>query len=265
MKISLIITTYNRPDALKKVFESLTIQTRLPDEVLIADDGSGPMTAEFISKISMQTPFQLVHVWQEDQGFRAARIRNEAIKKTSGDYIVLLDGDCVVPKRFIQDHIDLAREGFFSQGKRIVVSENFSPAFVREHANSTPKLIRLFLTGDISNAHHIFHIPWFPCLPSKSLKGIKSCNMAFFRNDIFAVNGFNEDFIGWGREDSELAIRFFNYGLRRRSHPFMAACFHLWHPELSRDRLHDNDDILERALTSNKYTCSNGLEKNKKQ
>ena len=83
--------------------------------------------------------------------------------------------------------------------------------------------------------------------------------MGFFRDDIFAVNGFNQDFIGWGREDSELAVRFFKYGLMRRSHPFMAICFHLWHKENERGRLDINDKILEKAIYSKGYICSNGL------
>ena len=261
MKVSLIITTYNRPDALKKVFESIKTQTLLVDEVHIADDGSEPKASKTLSTTHSEIPFPLKHIWHEDQGFRAAHIRNKAIREATGDYIILLDGDCIVPRKFIEDHVRLAKKGFFYQGKRVVISESFSPYFTFKHANSPFKLIKLFFTRQISNTHHIIRLPWFPDISSTSLKGIKSCNMGFFREDIYAVNGFNEDFIGWGREDSELAVRFFKYGLKRKSHPFMAICFHLWHKENNRDCLQINDEILKGAATSNEYRCSNGLEK----
>ena len=83
--------------------------------------------------------------------------------------------------------------------------------------------------------------------------------MGFFREDIFAVNGFNTDFAGWGREDSELAVRLYRLGLRRKGQPFRAACFHLWHPEHARDRLERNDNLLRDAMASKAYACKNGL------
>ncbi len=83
--------------------------------------------------------------------------------------------------------------------------------------------------------------------------------MGFPSQDIFAVNGFNQDFVGWGREDSELAARFYEYGLKRKEHPFMAVCFHLWHEENNRERLAINDSLLKKTIKSNGYVCSNGL------
>jgi predicted glycosyltransferase involved in capsule biosynthesis len=85
--------------------------------------------------------------------------------------------------------------------------------------------------------------------------------MGLFRSDLFAVNGFNEDFEGWGREDSELAARLYNYGLKRNVHPFMAICFHLWHTENSREQLADNDEMLRKAQLSNDYYALQGLVK----
>ncbi|MDY0221981.1 MAG: galactosyltransferase-related protein, partial [Desulfobacterium sp.] len=81
----------------------------------------------------------------------------------------------------------------------------------------------------------------------------------FFREDLFAVNGFNQDFKGWGREDSELVARLYNYGLRRREHPFMAVCFHLWHLENDRENFMKNDALLNETILSGEYFCKNGL------
>ncbi len=259
MKTSVIVTTYNRPDALKKIMGSLQDQTRLPDEVIIADDGSGPQTSELIERFLSNTRFRLCHVWQEDRGFRAGWIRNNAIEKTTGEYIILLDGDCMPTRHFIEDHIALAEHGFFIQGKRVLISKRLSPRFSHEHANTISMLLKYLLSGDISNAHHLIRLPGFPASVSTRLSGIKSCNMGFYKNDIVAVNGFNQDFAGWGREDSELAVRFFKYGLKRKEHRFMAICFHLWHKENNRAQLSRNDQLLKKTIESNEYFCSNGL------
>ncbi len=259
MKISIIITTYNRPNALGKVLEALRYQMRLTDEVIVADDGSGPETAKLVERLSKGFPCPVYHVWQEDRGFRAAAIRNKAIKKSHGEYIILLDGDCIPGKHFIKDHLFLSEKGFFLQGKRALVSEELSAIFTHEIANSFQKLLKPILSRNISNAHHIIRLRFFPAYSSTKQKGIKSCNMAFFKEDILAINGFNQNFIGWGREDSELAIRFYKYGLKRKEHPFMAVCFHLWHKENDRKQLSINDKLLQEAIDSHDYVCTNGL------
>lgn len=259
MKLSLIITTYNRNAELRKVLEGLRYQTVYPDEVIVADDGSTTETETMVKNITQDFPCCIKHVWHEDRGFRAAKIRNEAIKKAEGDYIVFLDGDCVPGRNFIKDHMSLAEKGFFFQGKRILVNRKCSPEFSQRKANSTLMLLKYALMRDISNIHHLLRMPFFPAKLSIEQRGIKTCNMGLFKEDIVAVNGFNQDFVGWGREDSEFATRLYHYGLKRKDHPFMAICFHLWHNERSRKHLFINDLLLKKAIDSNDYFCSNGL------
>ncbi len=261
MNISLIITTYNRPDALEKVLDGLKLQTRMPAEIIIADDGSGRETEQAVEDGRQDMPVPMEHVWQDDQGFRAAGIRNKAIVKASGDYIILLDGDCIPGKHFIADHLKLAKPGYFYQGKRILVNKKASNRFTCRDANALSRLVALSLKRQIANRHHMIRIPFFPVLSSSKMSGIKSCNMGIFRKDLFAVNGFNENFKGWGREDSELVARLYKFGLKRKDHPFMAACFHLWHRENSRERLSYNDELLERGMTSGDFFTLNGLVK----
>ena len=258
---SVIITTYNRPDTLEKVLEALCRQTRLADEIIVADDGSEPETLEMIRHFQKNCPRTINHVWQKDRGFRAARIRNKAINRSTGEYIILLDGDCIPSGHFVEDHLTLAEKKTFFQGKRILAGEGISNSFSYAHTETTLKLIGYALSGEFSNSHHLIRLPWFPALRNKKQSGIRSCNMSFFRDDVFAVNGFNEDFTGWGREDSELAARFYRYGLRRKEHPFMAVCFHLQHERNSTDNLKANDAILENSIRSEEYFCKNGLEK----
>ena len=258
MKVSVIITTYESPHYLKKVLDGFLFQKRAPHEIIIADDGSGNDTAQVIKSFSEISPSPVLHVWQEHKGFRAAKNRNEAIKQSSGDYIILLDGDCVINSNFISDHVSLLKEGFFIQGKRILINKHASIDFTSAHANSVTSLVKMALTGKISNIHHLIRFPYFPALKNRHIKGIKSCNMSFFKKDLQAVNGFNEDFVGWGNEDSELACRFFKYGLIKKVHPFMAICFHLWHPA-NKIVSEKNKQLLLESIASKEYYCANGI------
>lgn len=259
MNVSVIVTTYERPDALRKVLDGLAFQKRAPEEVIVADDGSGPATKEAVKDFEGKSPFPLKHVWHEDRGFRAAKIRNEAIKASTGGYLIFLDGDCLPDRRFVADHTSLSEQGFFFQGKRVLVGQAASQGFDSLSANSPHELLGLALRGRISNFHHALRAPFFPPLRGRSMKGIKSCNMGIFREDLLAVNGFNEAFVGWGREDSELAARLYKYGLRRKGHPFMAVCFHLWHEETSRENLKRNEGLLRGALQGGDFRCAEGI------
>jgi glycosyltransferase involved in cell wall biosynthesis len=259
MQLSVIITTYNRPDALVRVLEGLSRQTQLPDEVVIADDGSGPNTAATIERCAGFSPFPLEHVWHPDRGFRVAAIRNQAIHRSTGDSIIFLDGDCVPERHFIQDHARLAERGFFYQGRRMLVSRKLSPTFTVCQADTFWQKMQLLVSGQIANRHHLMRLPWLPPRRSTSLNGVLGCNMGVFRDDLYAVNGFNEDFEGWGREDSELAVRLYHYGLKRKTHRFAAICFHLWHTQNDRKRLFTNDALLAQMMATKTSFCARGL------
>lgn len=259
MKLSVIVTTYNNPEALLKVIAGLSTQSRLPDEVIVADDGSGPETGGLVERMRKESGLTIKHVWHEDMGFRAAKIRNEAVKQAEGEYIIFMDGDCVPNRHYVADHLSLAQKGFFVQGKRVILNEKASARFTLDKANNTKYLLRETLHGHMGNAHHILRIPFLPASRSTSMRGIKTCNFGVFREDVMAVNGFNEAFIGWGREDSEFAARLYKYGLKRKEHPFMATCFHLWHPENSRESLGRNEALLSETVEGKGYRCRRGI------
>ncbi len=122
MTVSLIITTYNRPDALNLVLKSALNQKQLPDEIIIADDGSGRQTQDLIKLFSQTTLIPIIHSWQDDFGFRAAMARNRAIAKAKGEYIILTDGDIIFNKYFIEDHLAYAKTGYFIQGTRVLLT-----------------------------------------------------------------------------------------------------------------------------------------------
>lgn len=256
---SLVITTYNSPDVLDLSIRSAFEQSEPPCEIIVADDGSTSETTMLLESRRVASRIPVVHIWQEDRGFRAAASRNRAIAAARGNYIVIIDGDMLLHRDFIKDHKRMALEGTFIQGSRVLLSqENTCRRFATRRIS-----VSLFEQG-IENRKNVLRSPLLSrilALNNSSSSGIRSCNMSFFRNDCIHVNGFNEDFIGWGREDSEFAIRLINSGILRRNVRFSALASHLWHAENERKTLAENDRILEQAIVGNLTTCQHGIDK----
>ncbi|MGD9947745.1 MAG: glycosyltransferase family 2 protein [Desulfobulbus sp.] len=257
IKVSLIVTTYNWKEALEVVLRSAFEQTFLPIEIVVADDGSRPDTAALIRRLTSESPVPLVHVWQEDIGFRVARIRNQALVKAQGQYIVFLDGDMVLDQNFIVDHLMLAREGWFVQGPRALVGEKLTQQILGRGRLQLP----IALQG-IGNKKNCLRSIWLSQLFSweaSGLHGIRLCNFSLWKQDALRVNGFNEDFEGWGREDSEFVARLLNIGVRRQNLRFRALGYHLHHPINERNRLVANDRLLQNTIEKRLVWCENGL------
>jgi glycosyltransferase involved in cell wall biosynthesis len=256
--VSLIITTYNWKEALELSILSALRQTCMPDEIIIADDGSGEDTRRLIDGMATGSPVPIVHVWQEDKGFRAARVRNKAIIKATGEYILFIDGDIILHRAFIADHKEAARPHFFSQGSRVLLT----PMKTRQVLEKKQVDFFIFESG-LENRKNTIRSGILSRLASSqsmNLNGIRTCNFAFWRVDGAAVNGFNEDFEGWGREDSEFAVRLMNRGVRRQNIKFRALAYHLFHKEHSRGSLERNDRILADAVKNRSTWCLRGLD-----
>lgn len=258
MRISVAVITYNWPEALELVLRALASQTQLPHEVIVTDDGSRPETRELLLRLARDYPVRLVHLWQPDEGARMSRARNRAIAAARGDYIILLDGDMVAERHFIADHRTFARRGCFTQGSRVLTDASS----VRRMLGREPSFPDFFRRG-IDRRRHTLRLPWLAHLfarPSTRQRGIKSCNMGFWRDDLLRLNGFNEAMTGWGREDTELAVRAFHAGLRRRDLRLGGLAVHLYHR--TRKHLVDNpnDRILEDTRRGRLVRCEPGVE-----
>ncbi len=259
MKVSLIITTYNRPDALKLVLKSALKQHRLPHEIVVADDGSGEETANVIQEAAKKSAVPILHAWQEDEGFRAAMSRNRAAAMSSGEYIVMIDGDMVLHPLFIKDHIEAAEPGTFVQGGRVLLSEEAT-----KEAIIKSRISFSIFSKSIKNRKNALRCTLLSSLfsrKSRSLKGIRTCNFALFREDLLAVNGFDNRFVGWGREDSEFAARLLNSGMVRKDLRFAAIAYHLYHKESPREALKENDRRLERTIKERLVRCEDGIDR----
>ena len=259
-RASVVITTYNWPEALDLALRALARQRRLPFEVVVADDGSREPTRELIARIARDYPVPLRHSWQEDLGFRVALARNRAIAATSGDYVLLLDGDMVAHPRFVADHLHAAQRGSFVQGQRVLTDE-----VGRDRLLSGETQALGFFDRGLTRRRHTLRIPALAALSLRGTRGqstaaIKTCNQGWWRDDLVALNGFDERYEGWGREDKDLAVRAFHAGLDRRSLRFAGLATHLYHRERHDDGDSPNDALLAEAKASGRVRALVGLE-----
>ncbi|MCL2246696.1 MAG: glycosyltransferase family 2 protein [Lentimicrobiaceae bacterium] len=257
--VSLCITTYNSPDYLGLTLKSVLAQSVLPQEVIIADDGSEATTQFLIEQFKAIFPIPLLHCWHPDEGFRVAKIRNQAILASHCEYLIFIDGDMVLHPHFIRDHINKSQLQHFIQGSRVLVSKKIS-----EERLYSKNISFHFCSKGILNRANTLSLPWLSIIitryyGAKDHTGIRSCNLSFWRKDALNINGFNEDFEGWGREDSEFAVRLLNSGVKRLNLKLGGVGFHIWHPENSQRLLHKNQALLERALENREVWCNNGL------
>ncbi|TLV02091.1 glycosyltransferase family 2 protein [Dyadobacter luticola] len=256
---SLIISTYNWPEALRLCLLSVKMQSVLPCEVIVADDGSTAQTAELIEAIRADFPVKLIHIWQEDEGFRLSKIRNKAIATSSCDYVIQIDGDLVLHKHFIKDHLAMRKRGTFVAGSRVLMDKPLSDKLVQLQR---PR-VDLFQPG-LKNICNRFSIRWLSRYMADRYKNqdiftLRGCNMAFWKEDLVRVNGYNEVFHAWGREDNEIAVRLLNSGLKKRAIKFGGVVFHIFHPEADRARFRETDEhLLESVLRKSVY-CAQGL------
>jgi glycosyltransferase involved in cell wall biosynthesis len=258
VRISLIITTYNWPAALDLVLKSVSRQRRLPDEVIVADDGSGAETAEVVASWSRRIKVPVHHIWQENKGFRAGRSRNRGIAAARGNYIIFIDGDMVLDEHFVADHASAMAPGYFIQGLRIATNAACTARMLARGSTS----FGVFTRG-LRRPHLALRSPWLSARLSRQevrMGAIKSCNEGFWRADLVAVNGFNEAIKGWGPEDKECVARLVNLGVQGKHLRFAGLAAHLDHRTRAPGGDNPNDAILAATLASHSTRCDDGLD-----
>ena len=266
MRTSLIVTTYNWPQALARCLASIASQRRMPDEVIVADDGSTQETTECIRAFAASFPVPLHHAWQEDRGFRLARVRNLGIERSTGDYLIFLDGDMVLHRDFVADHATFATRGTWLQGGRL----NSSPAEAQRllaggRARFAPWMdFDAHLAGELKREHAL-RLPWLARRRSRRSYGgaVMGCNMGVWREDIERINGFDEAFEGWGHEDIDMALRLAHAGVGRRALRFAGLAVHIWHRTRRPDAnagLQPNDLLVQYTRDTRRIRCERGLD-----
>lgn len=265
MRLAVVVTTYNHPDALGAVLDGYAAQATRDFELIVADDGSTGETRALIEDFARHAPFVLRHVWQDDRGFRAAAARNRALAATSADYVIFSDGDCIPPPTFVSRHEALAEPGFFLAGSRILLSEAFTARVLRErlpvHAWSNQQWFGAWLKRDVNRMLPLVSLPdgAFRKRTPQRWEGVKTCNLSAWRADLLRVNGLDESYSGWGLEDSDLVVRLLHAGIRHKSARLAAPVFHLWHREQDRRFLPANRRRLEDILHSQRIEAVAGV------
>jgi glycosyltransferase involved in cell wall biosynthesis len=263
--ISIIVTTYNREDALAAVLRSLAAQSDQDFEVLVADDGSGPATAATVEALKAKVGHRLDHIWQEDRGFRAAEIRNRAILAARGAYVIFLDGDCIARPDFVATHRRLAEPGCFVTGNRVLLSEGLTERVLRETLEPERWNLGHWISerwrGGVNRLSAIVHLPLGPLrrLRRNAWQGARSCNLAVWRADLDRVDGFDADYRGWGKEDSDIIVRLLRAGVRRKDGVFATGVLHLWHQHEDRSRLAENERRLSGIMSADRIRAQRGL------
>jgi len=258
--IALIISTYNNPDFLRLVLNGYARQDDKHFSIYIADDGSKEETRELIEHIKETFPVPIHHIWHADKGFRKARVHNIALKAVQEAYIILTDGDCIPLPNMIATHRKLAQPQTIISGSRILLSPAWTKQLCSDqeiiHENIWNYLKYRF-SGKINR---IFPLLMPPRLSPKKnkLSGIHGCHLACYTADLLYINGFDESFEGWGREDSDLVARLLHSDVQRKN-LLGTPVLHLWHKENSRACLNTNDALLEVCLDKKRQQAIIGI------
>lgn len=260
LKTSVLVSTYNWPEALELSLRSMFSQTVLPTEIVIADDGSGPDTRKLIDRMRDESPVPLIHVWQEDRGFRKTLILNKAIARMSGDYILQVDGDVLLSRHFVSDHLELAEPGCFVCGSRVKLSPRITDMIIASRGQGLH--FWNFPLGFVANSFRSRLLRHYLATRyARQIDHLRGCNMAFWRSDIIKINGFNEDLSQWGHEDGEIAFRLHFAGVRKKTLKMGGNVYHLYHKESSRANEQRHLDELEHVKSGHIFWCDNGIDK----
>lgn len=265
MKSSLIVCTYEAPRELDLVLAALSRQTRMPDEILIADDGSKSPTHDVVEHWRARMPCPLRRVHQADIGYRKARIVNEAVRNSIGDHLLMLDGDSFPHRAWIEDHLSVADGRTVLCGRRVKLGPKLSASTTREDVLSgrfdsvlSARLVKSSLSGDTQRLSLGLRLP----MPVVRLlhprpRKLMGVNFSLPREAFFAVNGLDEAWTVYGHEDRDLELRLQRAGWRFLALLNRAVVFHVWHAE--REKSAKTRELLAAAENTDRVRCEFGL------
>lgn len=267
--ISVVITTYNRSDALALVLDGLKQQTDRNFEVIVADDGSTQSHQDRIVQAAKDSGLAVTHIWHPDVGFTASKVRNLGVASARGAYVLLLDGDCLPEVDFVARHRALMQAGCFVNGSRVLLGPAFTLQLLARQTQASGRSagywLRRRMAGDASKLTGLLRLPDLAWRrqPEFVWKGIRSCNMAVWKTDFETVNGFDETFVGWGHEDADFVLRMHNAGLVRKNGFCSTEVYHLWHPEASRQQEGVNADTVRQRQQTGLVRSTIGYQESK--
>jgi GT2 family glycosyltransferase len=251
------------------------MQGLLPDEVMIADDGSGQETRDTIRRLAeeLKGSFPIHHIWQEDIGFRKPKILNETVRQSSGDYLVFIDGDCMAHRDFVRSHVEASGRDAILSGKRVDIGKDLTERLLQE--GKPVVSLRPFLVWDALLGGSIKSRKVEEAIRMKngflrkvlhrdriSDDGVWGCNFSLSKDLFYTINGCDEDFIDGSIEDNDLGIRVLNQGGQLRSVRNYAIIFHLWHQSswsFQNEKYQHNLAIMHSRIANKEKQCRNGI------
>jgi hypothetical protein len=245
--------------------------------VLIADDGSGPETRETITRSAMELAscFPIKHIWQEDIGFRKPRILNETVRQSLGEYLIVIDGDCMAHRDFVRAHISASAPDTVLSGKRVEIGKGLTDHLLRTGQVINSFTLRLLWDAFAGGEQKSRKVEEALQLSSPLIRrflhrdhitddGVWGCNFSLPKDLFYAINGCDEDFVDGSIEDNDIGIRVLNQGKRLRSVRGLAIIFHLWHKttwSFENEKYQHNLEILRRRVQNKEGFCGNGIMK----
>ncbi|HEX4373438.1 MAG TPA: glycosyltransferase [Puia sp.] len=264
MKISLVISFYKRIDFLELILMALERQEYKNFEVIIAEDDNFPETKKFLEQISKTLSFEILHVYQkEDRGFRKNEMLNKAITVASGEIIIIIDGDCILHRAFFKEYIREAEDKTILFGRRALLSESFTNKLLNSKKLAKLNVLNL-IWNKSSRVEDVFYLPLIPeFLKKKRDKGVQGSNMGFFKKDILAINGFDEDYQrATAGEDDDIEWRFRMAGYKFKSMKHKALQYHLYHKfNYSKTESIHNLAIMKEKMQAGNVFCLKGINK----
>ncbi|MCX6075024.1 MAG: glycosyltransferase [Campylobacterales bacterium] len=269
---TIIISVYKDTEALGFILDSLENQTLYPDEIIISEDGDSTEMATYLATQKNRFP-NLIHLTQEDNGWRKNSAMNNAIKAASNEYLIFIDGDCIPYSTFIQGHIENAQKGIVLCGKRFELGPKFTDKVKRHELNirNIEKKFLWYLPSMIQdNARHpedglIFKSNSFISrqIHKRYVRHIIGCNWSCYKEDFLKINGFDETYrLPAEGEDVDPSWRFRGAGIELKSCRNNANILHLYHPKrFSAVEGDVNKAIMEKHRAQNAYFCKNGITK----
>lgn len=266
LKASVIVSMYKDVEALNSILYALSKQSISDFEVIIAEDGDDPKVAKFLNSVPYNN-LQLVHITQEDIGWRKMTAVNKAVAKAKSDYVIFLDGDCIPHFKHVEIHLEQRNKGSVLIGRRVFLGERYSKLVRQEPQNIAPLQNPFIYLSKIFSLHKDkvrnyevgFINPLLHRLYKKKYLNLVGCNFSCFVDDFKLVNGYNEELPGVGAEDDDLSHRMIAMGLEMRNIKFLSPVYHLDHP--TRRSLADvNKQITKENMEKGIYFCKKGID-----
>lgn len=257
-KISLIIPIYKKKEFIEAVLHSINFQTYKNFEVIVTEDDNS--LGKFIKDLQKNLNYKLIHIQQEDKGYRRNTALNNGVKISTGNLIVVIDQDCMIHPKFLEEYAKNYNKADLFTGRRFNLGKKYSEKILKTKERKF-NLVELLISDSPKKKFlDALYIPW---LPFKRNSRVLGSNFAIKKEFLKKINGFNEDYIGYGLEDVDLEKRVEMAGGIRISMKNKAIQYHLYHPEPqgNTDRYKLNKDILDETIKNRKYICNNGLKK----